>query len=327
MKKIILLTFCLLCTLITACTTQNKQASALSEWIKDQDKVKVLATTKMIADIAEAVGKDRVAVFTLIHSNLDPHTYELVKGDDEKFLRADLILYNGLGLEHSPSIYHLLTSCRYAYSIGDTIEKQTPEKILWVDGKQDPHIWMDVSMWMLSCDIIADKLSSLDPESTDFYRENATALKKQMQKLHDDVYTDMQSIPPDMRYLVTSHDAFNYFTRAYLATADERENTNWKKRFQAPEGLAPDALLSTTDIHAILQHLSLFNINVLFLESNVSPDSINKIVSSGMKKGLSLTIAHAVLYADAMGEAGSDGDTYFKMIKHNAQVILEHLKP
>jgi manganese/zinc/iron transport system substrate-binding protein len=135
----------------------------------------------------------------------------------------------------------------------------------------------------------------------------------------------LHAIPPDRRYLVTSHDAFNYFARAYLAEEDELADGRWHERFAAPEGLAPDSQLSTTDIQAIINHLDTYHILVLFPESNVSKDSIRKIVDAGAQKGLHLTIADGYLYADAMGPVGSDGDTYLKMIAHNAALIAKYL--
>jgi manganese/zinc/iron transport system substrate-binding protein len=132
----------------------------------------------------------------------------------------------------------------------------------------------------------------------------------------------LQGVPSNKRYLVTSHDAFNYFARAYLKDPEEKE---WHDRFQAPEGLAPESQLSVADIIAIIHHMKKYQIKVLFPESNVSRDSIRKIVDAGNENGMELKIATTPLYGDAMGKKGDDGDTYIKMILHNGKTISLYL--
>jgi manganese/zinc/iron transport system substrate-binding protein len=179
---------------------------------------------------------------------------------------------------------------------------------------------------MRTVDIIVRELSLKDPQHASVYRQNGLRLMQQMEAAHQEAISLMSSIPPEKRYLVTSHDAFNYFTRAYLATPEERKNGDWRKRFAAPEGLAPEGQLSAKDIQGIIDYLSEHKITVLFPESNVSKDSIKKIVNAGSRKGIVLEMADVPLYADAMGPSGSDGDTYLKMVKHNVLVIVDYLK-
>lgn len=326
-SKFLLFLACILTSFVffTSCSSPSSP-SRLKNWMSGNNKIKILATTRMIADLVEQIGGDRVDVLTLIDGSLDPHSYELVKGDNEKILRADIIFYNGLGLEHSPSIHHHLTTSDKAYAFGDYIRQIDPEKILWIDGKEDPHIWMDVSLWITCSDLVETVLIQNDPNFLDYYKQNKERLVEAMYELHQNIYDLMQSIEEEKRFLVTSHDAFNYFARSYLCTTEEVSSKQWKNRFRAPEGLAPDSLLSTTDIQNIINHMADHQIEVLFLESNVSPDSIKKIVSAGNQLGLKLKIADVNLYADAMGEPGSPGDTYMKMLKHNAQIIAENLK-
>jgi manganese/zinc/iron transport system substrate-binding protein len=135
----------------------------------------------------------------------------------------------------------------------------------------------------------------------------------------------MLEVAPEKRFLITNHDAFSYFAKAYLASDDERSHGGWQKRFAAPEGLAPDSQLSSTDIRQVLNHIKAYNIKVIFPESNVSQASIRKLLSAGNEDGLSLQIAAEPLYGDAMGKAGTAGDTYLKMIRHNVETIKSYL--
>jgi manganese/zinc/iron transport system substrate-binding protein len=212
-----------------------------------------------------------------------------------------------------------------AISLGDKIAQTNPDVILHYNGSVDPHIWMDISLWAKTIPSIVRALSEKDPQHADDFQKNGDQLQQQMLETHRQVLGVLGKIPEKQRFLVTSHDAFNYFARAYLADANERETGEWQKRFAAPEGLAPESQLSTINIQAIIDYLKETQVHVLFPESNLSKDSIRKIVSAGSENGLDLVIATDVLYGDAMGKSGSDADTYLKMIEHNARVIAKYL--
>lgn len=302
-------------------TCAQKRAQEVQCWKTADGNVKVLTTTAMISDLVERIGSGHIDVLTLITDELNPHSYQLVKGDDEKLARADLIFFNGLGLEHGPSLQHYLQKNSKAIGLGDQIQHQFPKILLQYNGQQDPHIWMDISLWAKTIPFIVEALSVQDPSHAQIYRSNGDLLLTEMLQKHQEIQNQMQSVPANRRYLVTSHDAFNYFARAYLATDEERTNGNWQKRFAAPEGLAPDSQLSAADIKAIMDHVAEFGVTVLFPESNVSKDSIRKIVVAGKEKGLNLRMADTPLYGDAMGCPGSEGDTYLKMIQYNASTL------
>lgn len=295
-------------------------------WMQPNGKVKVLSTIAMIDDLVKQVGGNYVDSHTLIKGELDPHSYQLVKGDDEKLAFADLIFYNGLGLEHGPSLQKHLHDDKKSIGLGDIIKEKNPELILVVNGQTDPHIWLDISLWAKSIPSIVEALSKKDPSHAAEYKANGEVLGKTLLTTHDQIKQLLHSVPESKRYLVTSHDAFNYFTRAYLSTENETTMDQWQKRFAAPEGLAPESQLSTTDIKNIISHLRQYNISVLFPESNVNKDSIRKIVDAGKQEGMDLRISEIYLYADAMGRPGSDGDTYIKMINHDANTIVHYLK-
>ena len=228
-------------------------------------------------------------------------------------------------MEHGPSLQHYLRTSSKAVSLGNKIREQNPEAIIVFHGQLDPHIWMDVELWAGSIPFIVEALSRKDPAHAQIFQQNGEKLLSEMREMHARIKSRMQAIPSEKRFLVTSHDAFNYFTRAYLASEDELETDSWQKRFAAPEGLAPESQFSPSDIQHIIGHLHKYDINVLFPESNVSKDSIRKILQAGSEKGLHLTIAKNFLYADAMGHPGSDGDTYLKMIEHNVKMLENNL--
>ncbi len=310
----------------SACSNNDGLQQRNQLWRERNNKIKVLSTTAIIDDLVKQIGGEYIDSIALIKEDLDPHSYQLVKGDDEKMAFADIIFFHGLGLEHGPSLQQYLYTSPKAVSLGNKIQEGSPELILHEKGQVDPHIWMDISLWRRAVPFIVDTLSNHSPTHAAFFSENGSRLMDDMDALHGEIRKKLQGIPSEKRYLVTSHDAFNYFTRAYLAEEGEEDHQSWRMRFAAPEGLAPESQLSSTDIQYIIDHLAEYNIHVLFPESNVSQDSIRKIIQAGRENGLDLKIATTYLYGDAMGQPGSDGDTYFKMMQHNATTIEKYLR-
>lgn len=321
MKALIAFVICM--SLLWGCSPG--QGTDFQSWAQPDGRIKVLSTIAMINDLVKQIGGDNVAALTLVKGELDPHSYQLVKGDDEKFAMADLIFCSGLGLEHGPSLRETLVKNPKAVCLGDKIRELHPESIIYLQKTPDPHIWMDISLWAKGVPFIVDALSAKDPVHADQYKQRGDALVQKMVAEHNRLQQEMLKIPPEKRYLVTSHDAFNYFTRAYLSTESERSQDDWEKRFVAPEGLAPESQLSSVDIRQILNHMKIYNIQVIFPESNVSQASIRKLLDAGSEENMHLIIASEPLYGDAMGPPGSEEDTHLKMIRHNVETIVKYL--
>ncbi len=309
---------------LSACSQGERDCSEgdLDRWMRDSEKIKVLSTTAMIDDIVGQVGGDRIDHIALICGEIDPHSYELVKGDDEKLERAQVIFYNGLGLEHGASLRYQLQSHTHSIALGNRVQEENGQEMISVGNQIDPHIWMDISLWSEIINPIIEELSQVDPEGRGGFIRNGEILRTKMEVEHQRIRQEFQKIPETKRYLVSSHDAFNYFTRAYLAEPTEILQAQWQKRFASPEGLSPDGQLSASDIQKIVDHLARYQIQVIFPESNVSRDSLKKIVHACGQNGLKVNISSEVLYGDAMGEKSGDGDLYLKMIAYDADVLL-----
>lgn len=308
----------LISALLVVSCSQKKSSSLLSEWMSNNGKIKILSTIAQIGDVAAAVGGERVDSWVLVPGELDPHSYELVRGDGEKLSHADLIFYNGLGLEHGASLSAQLRSSQKAIPIGEEIRKLQPNEILESGGVADPHIWMDVSLWQRAVGRVASELSKLDPSGAEYYEMRAQLLEKEMESTHIYMRHLLQKIPSNKRYLVTSHDAFRYFVRSYLAEPGERD---WSARFTAPEGLAPEGQLNPADIRRAIDFLRLHQIRVVFPESNVSRDAVAKIASASNELGFPVSLSQKPLYGDSTG-----GLPYLEMMRSNAEVISESLQ-
>ncbi len=304
--------------LLSYSCTKKKSLSPLALWMQDNGKVKVLSTIAQIGGLVAEVGGERVDGWVLVSGDLDPHSYELVKGDGEKVSRADLIFYNGLGLEHGAGLSALLKASPKAFAMGESIRDVAQDQILQKDGIVDPHIWMDVSLWQKSVLQIVNRLGDADPAGASYYKERAERLEKEMERLHLSIYDLLQSVPSSKRYLVTSHDAFRYFARAYLADPGEAD---WSSRFTAPEGLAPDGQLNPIDIRRAIDFLKSHGISVVFPESNLSREALAKIAASSRELGFDVRLCSQPLYGDSMS-----GLSYFEMMRRNAEVLFQQLR-
>lgn len=317
--------FILSCTAFFSCQSSGNQRNETQEWISEKEKVRVLCTTEMVAALVNSVGKEHVSSLVLIKGELDPHSYEPVKGDEEKLLYADLVFHNGLGLEHGPSLRQYLNDSSKAVAISEDILKTQQERLIRIEGTIDPHIWMNIALFAEGIKVVERSLINLDPEHKSSYQHNAKLAYERCQEKHNKILKHTHSLPEHRRYLVTSHDAFNYFAKAYLATEDEQADYKWKKRVMAPEGLAPEGRLSLHDIKNVVEHLEKHDICCIFPEANVNRDAIRKVQSASLEKGIRVMISKSELYGDSMGEEGKDLDCYLRMIEHNANKIVEEL--
>lgn len=300
------------------CLGCSRHERADFQWHHHNGKLKVLTTIAMINDLVAKIGGEEVDTISLIRGELDPHSYELVKGDDEKFARADLIFYNGLGLEHGLSLRQNLENNPKAIAVADAL-LSIPGQVLQVDGQYDPHVWMDVALWVQTIDPIIKALCEKDPTHSVAYQQRGEALKATLRDADEKIFSTLQAIDEKKRYLVTGHDAFHYFTRHYLAAKQDEE---WQIRCKAPEGLAPESQMSVSDVIEIISHIETYQIGVLFPESNVSKDSLRKILTACQEKGFKIHLCQDALYSDSMGEAFN----YLEMIHHNVRIIARELQ-
>ena len=317
--------FILMVVITISCTdpVHINRMQTINDWMKNNNKVKVLCTTEMIGDIVKAVGGNHINLITLISGNLGPHNYEIVKGDDEKIRNADIVFFNGLGLESTPSLNHLLKSQKKSISIGKWIMKNYPHDVYIIKGQVDPHIWLDISIWQKIITPIVDALIEVDPEHSNEFKANGKKTLNHMEKTHYEIKMYLQEIPEEKRYIITSHNSLNYFTRAYLSTNEELKNGNWKNRYNSPEGLMPNVHMNLVDIQRIIDFITKYNIKTLFAEANVSTDSLKKIIDAAKKKKIYVHLSEEPLYCDTLGE--STENNYIKMMQHNAYVIEKYL--
>ena len=282
--------------ILGGCSAQTEQKL----W-PDKDRMKIVSTTEMVHALVSSIGGEQFQYQVLIQGELDPHSYQLVKGVGEKLESCDAIFASGLGLEHGPSLRKFLETSEKTRFLGDQIFISDPNSILYVEGQIDPHLWMDPSLFVRSAYAIAQRFSELLPENREIFMQRAQRLTHYTLTVHDALHARLLTVPEEKRVLVTSHDAFHYFVRAYFYPKNEVITLQeLESRIMAAEGLAPESQISVAQIARVADFIVDKEVRVLFTEANVNRDAVQKIASVLHYRGRDVVIAACPLYGDSM---------------------------
>ena len=271
------------------------------------DNPRVLATTTMIAEAARRIAGECVDVRGLLPVGGDPHVYEPVPQDLRAIVEADLVLYNGFGLE--AWLDRLVRNAGGERPIAVAAEGLTPIYGQYQGGQDpDPHLWGDARNFARYVQNIERALASLASQCAPTFQANAAAYLAELDALDRWVRERIASIPADKRHLVTSHDAFEYYARAYGLNV-----------LGTPIGVSTDEEASAQTVARLVDQVRATRIPALFVETTVNPRVIQRIAAeTGARIGGSL-------YSDSLGEPGSGADTYVGMLVHNTRVIVNAL--
>jgi manganese/zinc/iron transport system substrate-binding protein len=268
----------------------------------------------MIAEMVREVGGDRVVVSGLMGPGVDPHLYKASEGDVTLMSSADVIFYNGLHLEGKMGeIFEQMSSLRIpAFAVADAIPESSLLESAYFTGNYDPHIWFDASLWRLAALNTAENLASIDSTSADVYRTNAEAFAEVIAEADRYVRLRLAQLPPESRILVTSHDAFGYFGRAYGFEVN------------GLQGLSTAAEAGTADVAGLADFVASRRVPALFLESSVSPRGIEAVRAAVRARGFDVLIG-GTLFGDALGAPGTAAGTYAGMVRSNIDTIVAGL--
>lgn len=277
-------------------------------------QLRAVATTSIVADLIREVGGERVQVISLMGAGVDPHLYRASEGDVRRMTEADIVFYNGLHLEGRMSeLFEQMgeqgvSTTAVTAGIDPSRLMNPPE----FQGAYDPHVWMDVSMWRDASTTVAEALVQLDSANAEGYQARAAAYADRLIRLDEEVRERVSRIPPDDRVLVTAHDAFNYFGRAYGFEV------------RGLQGISTVAEAGTADVQELARFVAERRIPALFVETSVSPRSIEAVRAAVRSRGFDVSIG-GNLYSDALGGAGSGAESYESMILHNVDAIVTAL--
>ena len=276
--------------------------------------IQVVTTTGMIADIVKNVGGDRVEVQALMGPGVDPHLYKASEGDVRLLQEADIIFYNGLHLEaQMGEVLEKLNDFGVrTVTVTDKIDRSVLESPPQFAGNYDPHVWFDVTLWMKAVEQVQESLIEMDPDSRSQYEANAEAYLKELEDLHQYVLDQASAVPEEQRVLITAHDAFNYFGRAYGFDV------------RGLQGISTEAQAGTADVQSLANFIAENEIQAIFVESSVPQRNVEAVQAAVRAQGFEVEIGGS-LYSDAMGSEGTPEGTYVGMVKHNIDTIVRAL--
>lgn len=282
----------------------------------DGTPLRVVATTGQIGDAVRYIAGETVEQQVLLGPGIDPHTYVATESDIRTFQRADVIFYNGLHLE--AQLERVLsqlgrTGRATVVALGETIE---PSRLLGWEPEagmpHDPHIWNDVQLWKLVVEQISATLVVADPANAASYRGNAAAYLRQLDELDAYIRAQVATIPVERRVLLTAHDAFGYFARAYGFEV------------AAIQGISTEAEASTADIQALASLVVERRVPAIFVETTISPRTIEAVRAAVRAAGHEVVLG-GELYSDALGAPDTSAGTYIGMMRHNVDTLVAAL--
>lgn len=274
-------------------------------------KIDVVTTIAQIAEPISIIGGDHVAVESLMGPGVDPHLYKATQGDIKKLEGSDIVFYSGLNLEgNMTEAFTRIGSKKPVLGISESIPT---EKLLTdEDGAIDPHVWFDIELWKTSLDAATEELKKFAPEYADEFDTNKKSYFKELDELLAESKDKLAQIPDGKRVLVTAHDAFGYFGRAYNIEV------------VGLQGLSTEDEIGITDIDDTINILMEYKIPAVFVESSINQNSIKAVIEGAGKQGLDVKLG-GELYSDAMGDAGTEEGTYIGMYKHNVNTVHKAL--
>ncbi len=285
----------------------------------NESTLNIVTTTTQATDLATILAEDveGVSITALMGAGVDPHLYQPTSSDIEAMNDADVVIYSGLNLEgqfdavfealgeQGVLVYALSQPVKDAGFIIGAFEEEAD-----VAGADDPHFWFDPRNWELTALDLAETLGELDTDNATTYLENAETYGEQLRLLYEWADEGMRTVPGNQRYLVTSHDAFQYFGAAF----------GW--RMAAIQGISTEDEAGVGDVQETVDFVIANEIPVLFVESSIPPDSIQAVVEAVEDEGGTVRVGLRELYSDAMGEPDTFGGTYVGMIAENVYTIL-----
>jgi zinc/manganese transport system substrate-binding protein len=274
----------------------------------------VVASFSILGDLTQRIGGDRVQVYTLVGAGADAHVYQPTPADARTLSRAKLVIVNGLGFEGW--IDRLIKSSGYRGKLVVASQGVNPIRPQATSERHaghahgagaDPHAWHDLANARRYVANIAAALGEADPAGKAVYQANATRLDDEIAALDREIRATFKALPAERRQVVTSHDAFSYFGRAYGV------------RFVAPVGVSTDAEPSAGEVGAIIRQIRREKIRAMFVENIADPRLLERISrESGARIG-------GTLYSDSLSVAGTPADSYLGMMRQNAKALATAL--
>jgi len=282
---------------------------------KDNGKLNIVTTTSMITDLVHNIAGDAINLQGLMGSGVDPHLYKASEGDVSKLANADIIFYNGIHLEGK--LVEVFEKMQHqninTIAIANAIDHNTLISSSFFPGNYDPHIWFNIDYWQQATQFIVEELSEAIPEHKATFQANGAIYASKLNTLKANIISIIETLPEEKRILVTAHDAFSYFGRAF--------------GFEVVglQGLSTATEAGVQDVQRLAAFIIEKDVKAIFVESSVPKRTIEALEAAVNSKGHKVTIG-GTLYSDALGNAGTVEGTYIGMFEYNVNTIVNALK-
>ncbi len=297
---------------VAGCRPASRQGEQLDF---SERRISVVATTNIVGDLVGEIGGDRVEITTLMGPGVDPHLYRASEGDVQAMVGADVIFYNGLHLEGKMTdiFEQMQERGRIAIAVaeGGIGEEHLIESAQYA-GNYDPHVWFDVELWIEAARYVEERLAELDSTHEAGYHERAEAYVAELGELDDYVERRAGETPERLRVLITSHDAFSYFGRAYGFEV------------RGLQGISTVSEAGTSDVMRLANLVVERRIPALFVETSVSPRGIEAVRQAVQAQEFDVDLGGS-LYGDALGNKGTPEGRYAGAVRHNIDTIVNAL--
>jgi len=298
----------LISALFTACSEKKTASDTLP------DNYTIVATCTMVTDVVKNIAGDKAQVIGLMKEGVDPHLFKPTRDDLVTLSKGDVIFYSGLMLEGrmADSFAKMGREGIPCYAVTELLDDEyllEPEDF---DGHWDPHVWNDVQAWMSAAQKVGKALAELDPKNASTYEANAKAYSEKLEALDAYAKKSIATIPEKSRVLITAHDAFNYFSRAYGI------------KVMAAQGVTTESEAAISDIQNLVNYVVENDVKALFVENITSDRNLQAILEGAAAKGHKIEIG-GELFSDATGPVGTYEGTYIGMVDHNVTLITRKL--
>ena len=286
---------------------------ACSSPTAQNDKVTIVCTTSIVADAIENLVPEDAVVIALMGPGIDPHLYKATQGDLERLQSADVVFYNGLHLEGKMGdVLEKLARIKPVFAVADRLDENLLIQLQASADAHDPHIWFDLELWSKAIAGAKDDLITQYPAWRPTIEENWLAFENELLEAHQQARKELTSIPQQNRVLVTAHDAFSYFGRAYGLEV------------MGLQGISTASEYGLSDVSGMVRYLTDHKTPAVFIESSVPKRSIEAVMEGCKMKGHEVKLG-GELYSDALGDAGSGAETLIGAFKANVRTIASGL--
>ena len=295
---------CLFVIFLVACKAPTKSSG----------KLKVVVTTSMLTDLVKNIGGDLIDLQGLMGAGVDPHLYKASEGDVSKLFNADVIFYNGLHLEGKlVAVFEKMETQKTTVALGEFLAKEGLIGSDYFASNYDPHVWFNIQYFKEFSDKVTSVLSEEDPKNAASFTANNLAFQQKLDLLHTAVVNTIATLAPEKRILVTAHDAFNYFGKAYGF------------KVVGLQGLSTATEAGVQDVQKLSEYIIANKVKAIFIESSVPRRTIEALEAAVLSKGHQVSIGGS-LYSDALGDGGSVEGTYVGMFLYNVKTIVNALQ-